>query len=204
MASSSRGQPMTSFLILLWWFKLDVSQLDEKLQNKSLISWHIRNKDEYYPACKMMRVRASTVRRRRAQSATTALQKEKDLDNNKTRNHGTTREKKKSVQWADDPDREFHKGPLRKFNSDSYLEFDRALRKLTKVSSILERSATLEKDFEEDLQNIQKRLQTELDLKTTEKPSDWRGHSTKRGSMLFEGSRTWFRLQYPPIKAVEA
>lgn len=123
----------------------------------------------------MMRVRASTVRRRRAQSATTALQKEKDLENNKNPNPnhaGTTREKKKSVQWADEPDREFHKRPLRKFNSDSYLEFDRALRKLSKVSSILERSATLEKDFEEDLQNIRKRLETELDLKTPEEPSD--------------------------------
>lgn len=119
-----------------------------------------------------MRVRASTVRRRRAQSATTALQKEKDLNNNKNQNHGSTRVKKKSVQWADDLDCDIHKGPLRKFNSDSYLEFDKALRKLTKVSSILERSATLEKDFEEDLQNIQKRLETELDLKTSEEPTE--------------------------------
>ena len=35
-------------------------------------------------------------------------------------------------------------------------------------SSILERSATLEKDFEEDLQNIQKKLEMEVDLKVTE------------------------------------
>ena len=116
----------------------------------------------------MMRVRASTVRRRRVQSASSAQQKEKDLSNKQNRNQGSTREKKKSVQWADDVDREFAKGSLRKFNSDGYLEFDKALRKLTKVSSILERSATLEKDFEEDLQNIQKKLETEVDLKVTE------------------------------------
>lgn len=120
----------------------------------------------------MMRVRASTVRRRRTQSASSALQKEKDLNNNQKRNLGSTREKKKSVQWADDVDREFPKGPLRKFNSDGYLEFDKALRKLTKVSSILERSATLERDFEEDLQNIQKRLETEVDLKVTEESNE--------------------------------
>lgn len=135
-----------------------------------VIDW--RSKDEYYLAHKMMRVRASTVRRRRAQSATTALQKEKDLNNNKNQIHGSARVKKKSVQWADDLDCDFRKGPLRKFHSDGYLEFDKALRKLTKVSSILERSATLEKDFEEDLQNIQKRLETELDLKTTEEPTE--------------------------------
>ena len=82
------------------------------------------------------------------------------------------REKKKSVQWADDVDREFPKGSLRKFNSDGYLEFDKALRKLTKVSSILERSATLEKDFEEDLQNIQKRFETEVGLKVTEESNE--------------------------------
>ena len=116
----------------------------------------------------MMRVRASTVRRRRAQSASSALQKEKDLSNKQNRNQGSKREKKKSVQWADDVDREFPKGSLRKFHSDGYLEFDKALRKLTKVSSILERSATLEKDFEEDLQSIQKKLETEVDLKVTE------------------------------------
>ena len=120
----------------------------------------------------MMRVRASTVRRRRAQSATSSFQKEKDLNNNKNQNQGSTPEKKKSVQWADDLDREFRKGPLRKFNSDGYLEFDKALRKLTEVSSMLERSATLEKDFEEDLQSIQKRLETELDLKSTEEPTE--------------------------------
>ena len=102
------------------------------------------------------------------QSASSAQQKEKDLSNKQNRNQGSTREKKKSVQWADDVDREFAKGSLRKFNSDGYLEFDKALRNLTKVSSILERSATLEKDFEEDLQNIQKKLETEVDLKVTE------------------------------------
>lgn len=120
----------------------------------------------------MMRVRASTVRRRRVQSASSALQKEKDLNNNQNRNQGSTTEKKKSVQWADDVDREFPKGSLRKFNSDGFLEFDKALRKLTKVSSILERSATLEKDFEEDLQNIQKRLETEVDLKVSEESNE--------------------------------
>ena len=120
----------------------------------------------------MMRVRTSTVRRRRAQSASSALQKEKDLSNKQNRNQGSKREKKKSVQWADDVDREFPKGSLRKFNSDGYLEFDKALRKLTKVSSILERSATLEKDFEEDLQNIQKKLETEVDLKVTEESQE--------------------------------
>lgn len=119
-----------------------------------------------------MRVRASTVRRRRAQSASSALQKEKDLNNNQNRNQGSTTEKKKSVQWADDVDRELPKGSLRKFNSDGFLEFDKALRKLTKVSSILERSATLEKDFEEDLQNIQKRLDTEVDLKVSEESNE--------------------------------
>ena len=119
-----------------------------------------------------MRVRASTVRRRRAQSASSALQKDKNLNNSQNRNPGSTREKKKSVQWADVVDREFPKGSLRKFNSDGYLEFDKALRKLTKVSSILERSATLEKDFEEDLQNIQKRLKTEVDLKVTEESNE--------------------------------
>jgi len=120
----------------------------------------------------MMRVRTSTVRRRRTQSASSAQQKEKDLNKHQNRNQGSTREKKKAVQWADDVDREFPKGSLRKFNSDGYLEFDKALRKLTKVSSILERSATLEKDFEEDLQNIQKRLETEVDLKVTEESNE--------------------------------
>lgn len=118
-----------------------------------------------------MRARPTTVRRRRAQSASSALsasQKEKGKNNNKNRKPGSTRQHKKSVQWADDPDHEFKKAPLRKYNSDGYLEFDNALRKLTKVSSILERSATLEKDFEEDLQSIQKKLATELDLKNAE------------------------------------
>ena len=120
-----------------------------------------------------MRVRTSTIRRRRTQSASSAQQKEKDVNKHQNgRNQGSTREKKKSVQWADDVDREFPKGSLRKFNSDGYLEFDKALRKLTKVSSILERSATLEKDFEEDLQNIQKRLETEVDLKVTEESNE--------------------------------
>ena len=121
----------------------------------------------------MMRVRTSTIRRRRTQSASSAQQKEKDVNKHQNgRNQSSTREKKKSVQWADDVDREFPKGSLRKFNSDGYLEFDKALRKLTKVSSILERSATLEKDFEEDLQNIQKRLETEVDLKVTEESNE--------------------------------
>lgn len=117
----------------------------------------------------MMRFRPTTVRRRRAQSASSALQKEKDSSNI---NHGSTRGKKKSVQWADDCNHEFHKPPLRKYNSDGYLEFDKALRKLTRVSSMLERSATMERDFEEDLQSIQKKLLVETDLEKAEETQE--------------------------------
>ena len=47
-------------------------------------------------------------------------------------------------------------------------ECDKALRKLAEMSSILERSATLEKDFEQDLLSIQEKFQTGLELKNAE------------------------------------
>lgn len=58
-------------------------------------------------------------------------------------------------------------------------ECDKALRKLAEMSSILERSATLEKDFEQDLLSIQEKFQTGLELKNAEednfpKLDDWK------------------------------
>ena len=105
-----------------------------------------------------MRARSSTVRRRRAQSATSATQKEKEA--NKSKSQGS-KEPKKSVQWTDDL--AVHNGRLRKSQSaDSYIGFDQALRKLTMVSTMMERSATLERDFEENLNSIREKMKIEL------------------------------------------
>lgn len=113
----------------------------------------------------MMRFRPSTVRRRRSQSASSAL---KDKDSNHVKQDSTP-VKKKSVQWADNFNGEhFCKPPLRKYNSDGILEFDKALEKLTRVSSMLETSTTLETDFDDNLKIIQKKLLTDIDLNETD------------------------------------
>ena len=67
----------------------------------------------------------------------------------------------------------------RKDYSDGHLQFDKALRKLTKVSTILERSAMLERGFEKDLRTIQAKLQIGIDLredaeKNKANTTDWR------------------------------
>lgn len=102
----------------------------------------------------MMRGRSATIRRRRADSAPTTprkIDKEEKTDNK--------RRQKKSVKWAcelaDQTDPEV---PIRKYKSDIFIGLDLAMEKLRKVSGILDRSATLEKDFEENLQNIQDKL----------------------------------------------
>ena len=75
-----------------------------------------------------------------------------------TRSNGTDSTSKKhpsAVQWAID----LHKVTQRKRYSESQLQFDKALRKLAEVSTILERSAMLERGFERDLRTIQDKLQ---------------------------------------------
>jgi len=110
----------------------------------------------------MMRGRVVSTRRRRAHSTTSAPQHlVKDEKKEELK-----RQHKKSVQWASELSDQLPKVSLRKCKSDGFIEFDRALKKLTEVSSLLERSATLEKNFEESLQSIQEKLNTDLDLKS--------------------------------------
>lgn len=111
----------------------------------------------------MMRGRVASTRRRQAHSTTCAPQKLATKVDNTEKQH---RQHKKSVQRSSDIPNQFSKSPLRKCNSDSLFECDKALKKLNKVSSLLERSATLEKDFEENLHSIQQKFKTELNLKS--------------------------------------
>ena len=112
----------------------------------------------------MMRCRAVSTRRRRAYSATSATQRlEKD-----DKKDEQMRKHKKSVQWASALSNQLPDAPLRKCKSEGFLEFDQALKKLSEVSSMLERSATLEKDFEENLNCIQEKLNTGVDLNSAE------------------------------------
>lgn len=102
----------------------------------------------------MMRGRSTTTRRRRANSAPTTPRK---ID--KEGKTDPKRRQKKTVQWASElEDQSDPKVPMRKYKSDTFIELDLAMEKLRKVSGILDRSATLEKDFEENLQNIQDKL----------------------------------------------
>lgn len=113
----------------------------------------------------MMRVRVSSTRRRR-HTVSSAPQKVKVGDIEKKED--VKKQHKKSVQWASELADQIPKAPLRKCKSDSFIEFDQALKKLTKVSSLLERSETLEKDYEENLQSIQEKLKTGIDLKSAD------------------------------------
>ena len=113
----------------------------------------------------MMRGRVASTRRRRAYTAPSTPQK--DSTDVEKKEKGKRRDKK-SVQWASGISDEFSTAPLRKCKSDGFYEFDQALKKLTKVSSILDKTATLDKDYEENLQSIQEKLKTELDLKSAE------------------------------------
>ena len=81
--------------------------------------------------------------------------KENSSDANRSKNTDSTSHKHpSSVQWAID----LHKASQRKRYSESQLQFDKALRKLAEVSTVLERSAMLERSFEKDLRTIQDKL----------------------------------------------
>lgn len=112
----------------------------------------------------MMRSRVVSTRRRRAYSATSAAppRLDKDAEKKEERQH------KKSVQWASALANQLPDAPVRKCKSDGFLDFDQALKKLSEVSSLLERSTTLEKDFEENLNSIQEKLNTGSQLKNAE------------------------------------
>lgn len=104
----------------------------------------------------------SSVRRRWQTTATKAVQNEKKGNRGKDKEHDSKRrEYPSSDQWAVDLHRSAasHKTSQRKHYSDGRPEFDKVLRKLTEISSILERSALLERDFEKDLRIIQVKLQ---------------------------------------------
>ena len=111
-----------------------------------------------------MRSRSVSTRRRRAYSASSAPQKKVE-DKNKEK---PNRQHKRSVQWASELAGHIQEAPIRKYKSDGFIDFDKALKKLSKVSSMLERSATLEKDFEENLQSIQEKLNTGIDFNDVE------------------------------------
>ena len=96
----------------------------------------------------------ATVTRRWQKTAKSAVQNSSDSGRSKdTDSKG--RKHPSSVQWAID----LHKATQRKRYSESQLQFDKALKKLAEVSTILERSAMLERDFEKDLRTIQDKLQ---------------------------------------------
>lgn len=112
----------------------------------------------------MMRSRSVSTRRRRAYSTSSTPQK-KVKDKNKEE---PNRQHKRSVQWASEVAGQIQEAPIRKCKSDGFIDFDKALSKLSKVSSMLDRSATLEKDFEENLQSIQEKLNTGIDFNIAE------------------------------------
>lgn len=96
----------------------------------------------------------ATVTRRWQKTAKSAVQNSSDS----TRSKDTDSKGQKhpsSVQWAID----LHKATQRKHYSESQLQFDKALKKLAEVSTMLERSAMLERGFEKDLRTIQDKLQ---------------------------------------------
>ena len=96
----------------------------------------------------------ASVTRRWQKTAKSAAQDSSDA----TRSKGTDSKSQKrasSVQWAID----LHKAIQRKRYSESQREFDKALMKLAEVSTMLERSAMLERGFEKDLRTIQDKLQ---------------------------------------------
>lgn len=108
----------------------------------------------------------ATVTRRWQKTAKGAVQDSSDATRSKDTKHDSTHQKHpSSVQWALDLHRGLHKISQRKEYSDGHLQFDKALRKLTEVSTILERSAMLERGFEKDLRTIQAKLQIGIDLR---------------------------------------
>ena len=114
------------------------------------------------PVVKKM-LRGTAVRRRWQKTASNAVQNDK-LKQGKgcedKKPDSMRQEHPPSVQWAVDLHRRLsHKTSKRKYYSDGRVEFDKVLRKLSEISSILERSALLERDFEKDLRTIQVQLQ---------------------------------------------
>ena len=102
----------------------------------------------------------ASVTRRWQKTAKGAVQGSSDTTSGKETD--STRQKHpSSVQWAID----LHRTSQRKRYSEDQLQFDKALRKLSEVSTILGRSAMLERGFEKDLRTIQAKLQIGVDLR---------------------------------------
>lgn len=102
----------------------------------------------------------ATVTRRWQKTAKDAVRDSSDAT--RSQEADSTRQKHPpSVQWAID----LHKKSQRKRYCEGQLQFDKALRKLTKVLTVLERSAMLERGFEKDLRTIQAKLQIDIDLR---------------------------------------
>ncbi|KAL9975126.1 hypothetical protein ACROYT_G012244 [Oculina patagonica] len=110
-----------------------------------------------------------SVRRRWQTTASKAVQNDREAGNSgKDKKHDSKKHDSKqrahsspaSVQWAIDLHRSVRLNTSqRKHYSEGRIEFDKVLRKLTEISSILERSALLERDYESDLRTIQVKLQ---------------------------------------------
>ena len=95
----------------------------------------------------------ASVTRRWQKAAKGAKQNSSDTTRSKNTD-STSHKRPSSVQWAID----LHKASQRKRYSESQLQFDKALRKLAEVSTVLERSAMLERSFEKDLRTLQDKL----------------------------------------------
>ena len=73
---------------------------------------------------------------------------------------------KKKVQWASD----VRKADERKPRSQSAIPYDQMLLKLSRATEVLERSQTLEEDFEKALSEIQERLADGASPNTDDEP----------------------------------
>lgn len=111
-----------------------------------------------------MRSRSLTTRRPRANSAPTAPRKVAKDEKNKDKR----RQDKKAVQWDSELADQKRKAAFKKCKSGTVVEFDQAMEKLAKISSILERSATLEKDFAENLKSIKDKFGPGIEEKRTD------------------------------------
>ena len=114
----------------------------------------------------MMSFRSSTARHRwRQAAAANRVQNEKIFSNSTdTRNGQKKRNHQPLAQWAVDLHRNVRKKSPRRNNSDGVIEYSKVLRKLKEMSSTLERSEMLEKDFEQDLRYLHEKLRY-IDLK---------------------------------------
>lgn len=112
---------------------------------------------------------SSTRRRRRTVSEPPQPSKtlERRTRTNTTHFEGQHRIKQKSVQWAGDVKKEHRQAG----RSDSAISYDQALKKLSRAADLLERSQSLEEDFEETLRKIRGKLKEEklADNQDTEK-----------------------------------